>query len=161
MLKIKYILRYLVKNYPYKNELSKTRVTKMVFLADWYSALESGKQLTSIKWYFDHYGPYVTDVFDVAKKDRKLLIKQEINPFGNKKEVLSLREGDPLFYNQSKIDAKTKRLLDRVIDDTKYLSWTEFINYIYSSYPIKNSNKYSYLNLEELSLECRKKDINY
>ena len=161
MLKVNQILRYFVENYPYKSELSKTRITKMVFLADWYSTLESGKQLTTINWYFDHYGPYVTDVFEAAKNDRRLQIMQEVNSFGTMKEVVSLRESVFLFNSQIKIEDNAKLLLDRVINDTKSMSWTEFINYIYSSYPVKNSNKYSYLNLLDLSIECSNKGIKY
>lgn len=161
MLKIKQILRYFVENYPHKNELSKTRITKMVFLADWYSCLSTGKQLTSIEWYFDHYGPYVSDVFEAAKKDRRLQVKQEVNSFGTIKEVVSLRDDNFFFYNHRKIEGITKLLLDQVIEDTKNMNWTEFINYIYSSYPIKNSKKYSFLDLEALSVECAEKNIEY
>lgn len=161
MLKIKQILRYFVENYPYKSELSKTRITKMVFLADWYSCLSTGKQLTSIKWYFDHYGPYVSDVFEAAKKDRRLQVKQEVNSFGTLKEVVSLRDDTFFYYDNRKIEGITKSILDQVIDDTKNMNWTEFINYIYSSYPIKSSKKYLYLDLEALSVECSKKRIKY
>ncbi|WP_214818320.1 Panacea domain-containing protein [Exiguobacterium sp. s131] len=161
MLKIKQILRYFVENYPYKNELSKTRITKMVFLADWYSCLSTGKQLTSINWYFDHYGPYVSDVFEAAKKDRRLQVKQEINSFGTLKEVVSLKDDIFFYYDHRKIEGITKSILDQVIDDTKNMNWTEFINYIYSSYPIKSSKKYLYLDLEALSVECSKKGIKY
>jgi uncharacterized phage-associated protein len=161
MKKVKYLLRYIVKNYPYKNELSKTRITKMIYLADWYSALDSGKQLTEIKWFFDHYGPYVPDVFETAKKDRKLKIKQEINAFGNLKEIVVLNDSGFSFFNNKNLSEYAKNILDKVIEDTKNLSWTEFINYIYSSYPIKNSLRYSYLNLEKLSQECKKKNISY
>ncbi|WP_329469636.1 Panacea domain-containing protein [Exiguobacterium sp. 9-2] len=161
MLKIKQILRYFAENYPYKSELSKTRITKMVFLADWYSCLSTGKQLTSIEWYFDHYGPYVSDVFEAAKKDRRLQVKQEVNSFGTLKEVVSLRDDIFFYYDNRKIEGITKSILDQVIDDTMNMNWTEFINYIYSSYPIKSSKKYLYLDLEALSAECSKKRIKY
>ncbi|MFC0274215.1 Panacea domain-containing protein [Metabacillus herbersteinensis] len=45
----------------------------MVYLADWYSALKNGKQLTNIEWYFDHYGPYVVDVYNAVKEDQSIV----------------------------------------------------------------------------------------
>lgn len=160
MVKIKYIVRYFVKNYPYKDELSKTRLTKMVYLADWYSALKYGKQLTNIKWYFDHYGPYVSDVFDTVATDRYLVIKHGFNAFGNPKEVVDINNSQ---YNELpiKIDRQCEEILNKVIDDTKQLTWNGFINYVYSSYPIKSSIRYNYLDLVKLAKECKEKGLNY
>ncbi|MER2009033.1 MAG: type II toxin-antitoxin system antitoxin SocA domain-containing protein, partial [Psychrobacillus sp.] len=72
--KINEVLYYFLENYPYNDELSKTRITKMVYLADWYYSIKYRKQITEIEWYFDHYGPYVSDVFDEADKDPNLTI---------------------------------------------------------------------------------------
>ena len=68
MNKIENIIKYLCKNYPHKNELSKARLTKLVYLADWFSALTKNKQMTNIEWVFNHYGPYVDEITSVATR---------------------------------------------------------------------------------------------
>lgn len=161
MVKIKHIVRYFAQNYPYKSELSKTRITKMVYLADWYSVLNNGKQLTNIKWYFDHYGPYVPDVYEVVRTDNLLKIQMEESAFGNEKAVIGLRENTLRLFGLNGLDKETKDILDDVIDNTKNLYWTDFINYVYSSYPIKTSRKYKNLDLIKLAKDCHEKDLEY
>jgi len=69
MSKLSTVLRFLCEKYPLKNELSNARLTKMVYLADWRSALMYGNQITDIEWYFDNFGPYVHDVVNTARTD--------------------------------------------------------------------------------------------
>lgn len=162
MVKIKHIVRYFVKNYPYKNELSKTRITKMVYLADWYSALKHGKQLTDIEWFFDHYGPYVSDVFDAVADDRHLIIKRDYNAFGNPKDIVALKKAYHVFDSPSiRMDNQNQEILEEVIEDTQQLNWNEFIDYVYSSYPIKSSIRYNHLDLARLARECKNKGLNF
>jgi len=156
MSKVQYVLRYYALYYPHSHELSKTRITKMVYLADWFSAKEYNSQITNIKWYFDHYGPYVSDVYDAAVKDSKLVIRQEVSVYGFPKEIIALRKQ----YNKEQLnlyllsDRETK-ILDKVIEETRNLYWSDFINYVYDTYPIKTQKRYSYLNLVELARQER------
>lgn len=159
MVKLKNIIRYFVANYPHKSELSKTRLTKMVYLADWYSSLKYGKQLTNIDWFFDHYGPYVVDVFNAVQDDNILSIKNEYTRYGTPKQVVTLNKSDFNFANR--LDSKTKDILDDVIRNTESFYWSEFINYIYSSYPIKSSKRYQELDLERLAIECKNRGLQY
>lgn len=124
----------------------------MVYLADWLSAQKNGKQITNINWFFDHYGPYVHDVYAEAKKDRMLEIVQEFNAFGTPKETIYLKEG----VNKLKLDKipkEDREILDEVIESTKHLNWSEFIDYVYSTYPIKREKRYNYLDLVRLAEE--------
>jgi uncharacterized phage-associated protein len=155
MVKIKYIIRYFVEHYPHKTELSKTRLTKMVYLADWYSAIKNGKQLTEIVWYFDHFGPYVVDVFNTVKEDHRIEIKTEFNQYGRPKQVIGLKERQFDFLFKNRLDESTISILNEVIEDTKILYWSDFIAYVYSTYPIKHSPKYSTLDLHTLAKKCK------
>lgn len=159
MVKVKYIVRYFVEYYPYKEELSKARLTKMVYLADWYNALEKGVTLTKINWYFDHYGPYVDDVYNVVKDDSRLYIKKTKTPFGNDKQLICLKEGAINNLLRYKLNDEVVEILEKVIEDTKLLYWNDFIKYVYSTSPIKTSDKYTHLNLVHLAQECRKKGV--
>lgn len=152
MNKLKEVVYYLLYYYPYADELSKTRTTKMVYLADWYSAIKYKSQITEIQWYFDHYGPYVDDVYNTASQDHEISIKHSFSYFGNPKEIFRLKEGfTPTFelLSDNELD-----ILEQVIEETKYLNWNEFIKLVYSTYPIETEKKYNYLNLIELANEA-------
>lgn len=81
--KLRNVLLYIVKNYPYGDDLTKTRITKLVYLIDWEYTKKYGKQMTEISWYFDHYGPYVSDVLDEADEDKTVSIQ---STFSNKRK---------------------------------------------------------------------------
>ena len=56
------------------------------------------------------------------------------------------------------------KIIDTVIEKTKNMSWTSFINFIYSTYPIVTSNRYTHLNLvekaQQYKIELEKEAIN-
>lgn len=155
MSKLNSVLHYFLKNYPYSDELSKTRITKMVYLADWESAVLYGTQITNIEWYFDHYGPYVSDVYDAAQSDNIIIIEHTNSYFGNKKEVFRLSEDGADESTIGVLDSNEILILNNVIENTKYLNWNEFIKYVYSSYPIESQTRYSVLNLINLAEEYK------
>lgn len=160
MVKMKYIVRYFVKNYPHKSELSKTRITKMVYLADWYNALQYGEQLTKIDWYFDHYGPYVVDVFNAVKEDRNLKVVNGYTRYGSPKQTIELNDNNISIFHH-RLNGKVIKILDKVIDKTKSMYWDDFIEYIYSSYPIKQSKRFKVLDLEQLAIKCKEQGLDY
>lgn len=155
MVKIKHIIRYFAEFYPHQDELSKARLTKMVYLADWLSVLKNGCQLTDINWYFDHYGPYVVDVYNEVSKDPRLTIVNELNRYGSPKQTIKLKDTPFDFIYKNKLSEGSVEILNEVIKSTQRMYWSEFIEYVYGTYPIKNSIKYSYLNLEELAVKCK------
>ncbi|ERL25940.1 MULTISPECIES: Panacea domain-containing protein [unclassified Leptotrichia] len=143
--KLKDVLSYIVKNYPYSDDLTKTRTTKLVYLVDWEYIKKYGRQLTSIEWFFDHYGPYVSDVLDEADKDRRISIKKTKSNFGTVKYMVM-----PKFTKNDIVYSLTTdeiEVIDDVIEKTKLLSWNQFIRYVYDTSPIKNSEKYKKLDL--------------
>lgn len=144
--KLQSIIRYLIRHYPNKNVLTKTRITKLVYLVDWKNINLYNTQITNIKWYFDHYGPYVHDVLDVARKDANLSVTPSISNFGTIKYVLTAKNNvESLVY--SDLSDRDILVIDSVIKETKDLTWSQFIDYIYSTEPIRRGNKYSYLDL--------------
>lgn len=88
------IVAYVCKNYPYKDELSNARVTKMVYLADWRSAITRGKQLTDLEWEFSHYGPYVNNVIRVAEADPAFEVVTTKNPYGGQKDLFQVADNE-------------------------------------------------------------------
>ena len=151
-LKTNHVLKYIIRNYPYPYELTKTRTTKLVYLSDWYMAMQYGRQITDISWFFDHYGPYVSDILDEADEDTLLRINKTVSAFGSTKYIVGAKyDKDALDYPS--LSYEEQLIIDRVIEDTKQMSWNEFIDYVYSTYPIVNSNKYYTLDLVRLAIE--------
>lgn len=150
--KIRNILKYILFNYPYKGELSASRITKILYLVDWKSAIEKNEQLTSAKWYFNHYGPYVDDFIEIASQDDDIEISQESTVFGGKKKLISL---SPKFRAPVLLEPDEKKLVDFVIDATKAKNYEDFIKLVYSTYPVITNSKYSQLDLVSLAKDYK------
>lgn len=150
MSELKEVIAYILIHYPHKEELSNARLTKMIYLADWKHAMEEKKQITPIKWYFDNYGPYVSDVQNEIFHNKNLFEQKETtNIYGSPKKLFSIKEFD---YNptlkKSEISA-----INHVISKTSSLDWHSFINLVYSTHPISSSSRYSELNLVQKAKE--------
>ena len=146
--KLRSIVSYIVKNYPYPDELTKTRITKLVYLIDWENIKREDKQITNINWYFDHYGPYVSDVLDEADEDSCIKVEITTSNFGTLKYIVKSKiDKNELSYSDLTEDEIS--VIDSVMEKTKYFSWNKFIDYVYSTEPIKRSDKYSDLDLKK------------
>lgn len=146
------ILAYLCVNYPHAGELSKARVTKLIYLADWFSALLRNRQMTNIHWVFNHYGPYVDDVIEsIRYRDDFELVRLD-NMFGAAKEIVSFR-GDPRSINLNPDD---EDILDWIINKTRSMYFNEFIDFVYSTYPVASNERYSSFDLVDLAQEYRR-----
>lgn len=146
------VIGYICENYPYKNELSKARLTKLVYLSDWKSAIEQGRQISNIKWVFNHHGPYVDDVYQEAYQSHLFKIIRELNVYGNEKVIINLahkKNWESLSYDDIKC-------IDHVIKETQSMYWSSFINLVYSTYPVVISDKYSRINLVESARSYKK-----
>lgn len=148
MARIKNVTAYLCAKYPHKDELSKARVTKLVYLADWKSAQQNQKQLTKIDWYFHNYGPYVDAVVDKARKDPRFDVLHTSTMYGDSKTLFTIKEGAD--YSEGLNDSD-KLILDSVIEETKGLYWDSFIKYVYDTYPIRMTDRHESLNLIALA----------
>lgn len=150
------ILHYIATEYPHKEELSKGRSTKLVYLCDWRHVLQTGEQATPISWRFDNYGPFVWDVYDAAKEYDKLFRIDEVeNMYGSKKTLIVPLNSD----YQSNITQSQRDAADHVISQTKNLNWDDFIKLVYSTYPVVSSEKYSSLDLPKLATEYKKSSM--
>lgn len=146
MAKTEDIAAYIVHKYPHKSELSKARLTKMAYLADWKSVSIRGKQISAIKWYFHNFGPYVDDVAEAARSDPRIEAKFTKNYYGDMKEEFS-----PVGYcdDFGSLDRKDIDILERIIEETSRLYWSGFIKHVYDTPPIKGSDRYTFLKLED------------
>lgn len=141
------LIAYICHTYPHSRELSKARLTKIIYLIDWSSCQKNGRQLTEINWYFDNYGPYVDDVVQAAREADFLGVEQELNFYGSLKERIYLK--NTKYF--PKIESDVEKIIGEVFEETKKLYWDDFIKYVYNTYPIKNSKRYSHLNLQKMA----------
>jgi len=149
--KLKDIIRYILSCYPYNFELNKTRLTKLVYLIDWEMAKKYNKSCSKINWYFDNYGPYVQDVMKAASSDERIKINEEASHYGGVKYIFQLEESEsPEFKYLSKEELE---IINCVIDDTKDMSFNNFINYVYNTPPVIKTPKYQSLNLIKIASE--------
>jgi hypothetical protein len=143
------VTAYICKNYPYSDELSNARVTKIVYLADWRSAITRGEQLTTLEWQFSHFGPYVADVIQVAKTDSDFEVVSTNNMYGGPKDLL--RVSSDVQYPS--LTDEEKDLLDFVISSSASKNWDDFIKLVYSTYPIVTQERFAKLDLVALARE--------
>ncbi len=140
------IMAYLLREHSrLRNDAPSTaRLTKMVYLADWKSAIQLGNQMTKINWFFDNYGPFVWDVQDTAKSRPDLFsIEESATVYGTPKRVfrLSNKSFSPL------LSVEEIAILDHVLMQTYSLDWQDFINLVYSTYPVLSSERFTFIDL--------------
>lgn len=145
--KLQSIIAFICRDYPHKHELTKARLTKMVYLADWVSAILDEKQLTNIEWLFNHYGPYVDDVVEASQNSLGFNTEFQANMYGMPKYVISFNGNE----ENIELSQRERDILSAVINKTKTMFFNDFINYIYSTYPVKTKERYSTLNLVDLA----------
>ncbi|OQQ07145.1 hypothetical protein BK411_13575 [Vibrio splendidus] len=153
---IQIITAYYCLNYSYPGELSNARLTKLVYLADWFSALADRKTMTNIEWVFNHYGPYVDDVINNVSFTPYFTIITTETAYGSSKKVVSYQGPDI----SNDLNPRIRQILDLVIDKTKDMYFDDFINYVYSTYPVRAQNRYSKLDLVALANEYLTNPIN-
>jgi hypothetical protein len=142
MAKLEDILIHILEEYPHKDELSNARLTKLVYLSDWYNSIHNNQQISHIDWYFDNYGPFVWDIYREVDKNPRFKISYTLNLFGTEKKLIKL-------INTKKVNLTTNEItsINKIIEATEYLNYEKFINLVYSTYPILTTEKYNRLDL--------------
>lgn len=124
------ILDYLYLRYPNSNQLSISRVMKLLYLIEWRFAITKFEKLTDIDWLQTEYGPFYKSLRSIFNESSnfEVLIKIDDNNkeqlminFLNKKENFNLRD-------------ETKEVINFVIDHCKNYSWTELNTLVNSTY---------------------------
>ena len=147
------MIKYLLKEYPHKSELSASRLTKMIYLMDWKSSIDFGRQITNAQWHFDHYGPYVDDFVKLAIEDKDIFVENTSNYYGEKKQLFKLSDK---FQGNIYLAKEQKKIADFVIHATKQKNYEDFIQLVYSTYPVISNDRYSDLDLVGSAVKYKK-----
>ena len=153
MTKLESILVYIYSKYPNPLELSKARLVKIIYLADWKNVLVNNSQISETKWYFNHYGPFVKEIIDDIRSSEFFEIYSTKNSHGLDKELIRLKSN--ISIKSVQLTDKEISTIDFVINITSKLYWDDFIRLVYSTYPIMKMPKLSYLNLIELASDYK------
>lgn len=130
------IIYYICLHYPHKNDLSNARLNKIIYLSDWRNALTRGEQVSTIKWVFNHYGPFVSDIInEVYNHENVFHVRCVPNDFGHPKQIISLRNTDDTLN----IEVINSDSIDFIIERTRDMGFKQFIQYVYSTYPVISS----------------------
>lgn len=149
---LKDIIYYILDNHPSWIAFSNARITKLIYLADWKSCLESGQQITNIEWFFDYYGPFVKDVEHEVENNLDIFSVEPMLSwvFWWNKKVFSIKNK---YYPN--IEENHKVFINFVIEKTANMWFSDFIRYVYSTYPVYKSRKFQKLDLSQLAAEYK------
>jgi uncharacterized protein YwgA len=154
MCELQDIVGYIYKQYPYKGELSKGRITKLVYLVDWTMCLMAHVQVSKLRWFFNQYGPYSEEIEHLIRSNDLFTYQDTDNYYGGNKKSIKLKyedEFDPV------IPDAQKNVIDATIKKTQDITWQEFTNMVSRTYPLVTQTQYQYLNLPELAQQYVKK----
>lgn len=142
------MIKYLLKNYPDKSQLSASRLINMMYLAEWKNLIEHEKQLTNTIWQLNKFGPYINNFLKLVSEDKDILVKETENMFHHKKRQIKLSES---FNKKIDVSVENKEILDFVIKATKDKKYNDVNKLVSSTYPVLNSNYYSDFNLAKMA----------
>ncbi|OBW40047.1 hypothetical protein AB670_03610 [Chryseobacterium sp. MOF25P] len=137
------ILDYLYLQYPNSNQLSISRVMKLLYLIEWRFAITKFEKLTDIEWLQTEYGPFYKSLRSIFNESSnfEVLIKIDDNNkeqlvinFLNKKDNFNLRND-------------TKEVIDFVVSHCQNYSWTELNTLVNSTYGVLNTPQGQLINL--------------
>ncbi len=133
MAELKDIITYIYNNYPYRNKLSKARLVRMLYLADWRSAITRGKQLTQVTWKFSENG-----------LEPRNMMEEIYIPDESKFNFL-------IDFSYPSLTSEDKQVIDHVIGTSSEKSWDALMRLIYSTFPILTQPRSSKLDLVKLA----------
>ena len=150
---LKDIIYYILAKHTNTTTFSNARITKLIYLSDWKSCLERGHQITNIEWFFDYYWPFVRDIENEIDKNPDLFIVEAManGVFGGNRKIFAIKNDN---YTPS-VSEEEQKYINFVIEKTSSMWFSEFIKYVYSTYPIYKSRKFEKLDLSSLATEYK------
>lgn len=153
MAEIREVIYWFCTHYPFKHELSRSRLMSMVYLADWRSALKRGTQMTAAEWAFGRFGPYSEAVYETIENDGLFRVVEERNVHGTAKGRVELT-GE---IETPTIGNPEEAILRYVTELTSPQRWSEMLGLVYSTYPmlVAKDRRFEPLDLPTLVSEYR------
>ncbi len=134
--------------------ISKMRLTKIIYLCDWFFSLVHHKKMTNLEWEY-HY------CIDTSSLDHQI---RYCHPFSitMSKGLVEREEYNLLFpLKESEfnlLNENEKKVIDYVIEKTEYLFYNDLINFVYSTYPLQEDTIYRKIDLLGSAARFHKKN---
>jgi hypothetical protein len=145
------IITQLYIKYPNSNQLSYSRVMKLLYLIEWKYSITEFERISKTDWLLTEHGPLYnklphileeSDNFDIITKFDKNNKQQLIIKFNLSTEIPTISE-------------KSNKIIDFVIEHCKILEWSELNNIVNSTYGIMNSSLNHIIEIENLAKEYK------
>lgn len=145
------ILDYLYLNYPNANQLSYSRVMKLLYLIEWRYAITKFEKLTDIEWMQTEFGPYYKSLLVIFSESSNFDVSIKLDDNKNEQIVIT-------FLNKKNniIKVNTKEVIDFVILHCKDYSWMELNNLVNSTYGTLNTPQGHIIDIVTLAKKYRK-----
>lgn len=147
------ILNYLYSEYPNPNQLSISRVMKLLYLIEWRYAITKFEKLTDIEWLHTAYGPFYKSLRSIFSESSNFDIKLDIDDKGREQTII-------IFLNKKEnisLNDETKEVIDFVIEHCKDYSWIELNNLVNSTYGVMNTPQGHIIDIIQLAKKYKNK----
>lgn len=156
-------IAYLVEKLP--GRLLKTQIVKLLFLADIEYWKQTGKQLTTFEYKFDHFGPYDQKNFDeaVGELQKANYLKETKVSKSTGGYYFLYDKGKDDFQKQSseKIGSLGRAILDEITSQYGNVTLQSLLSIVYKHPLVTESERGQKLNFNDIpALRAMKDDLN-
>jgi hypothetical protein len=145
------ILDYLYVKYPNSNQLSISRVMKLLYLIEWRFAITRFEKLTDIEWLNTEYGPFYKSLRRIFNESSNFTVTIKLDESGREQTIIFfLNKKDSINLKSETID-----VIDFVIEHCKNYSWTELNNLVNSTYGVLNTPQGQIIDILKLANDYR------
>jgi hypothetical protein len=143
-------LAYICGRYCDGLSLSVSRLTKILYLADWRSCITRGQQATPIQWKLNDSGPFCTELQALLRFDRAFEVVTTRSILKGKSERVVLVSD----FGWKSLSREDREVLDFVLKTSREKYLSEFQRLIDSTYPVyKGARSGDSLDLAALAFE--------
>lgn len=153
--KLNDMIAYIVSNFSGR-ALTRTKLVKLLYLADRESYIDRGRQISNVKYIKYHYGPYSEDIVDtVDEMDGKEI--KELS--GRSRNGTYYRYEPKSDYDGSALTREERAILNAVLQNYEDTQTKQLVEEVYELDDLDSIEKYTPL-LQDNSLNVDRRAIN-
>lgn len=134
--------------------ISKLRLTKTLYLCDWFSALLHNKTMTNLEWQFNYCVKTFNLDTTIMSGQYFRLIKQNGLCLREEYQVISYLEEQRF----DRLNEKEVKIIDYILEKYDELYFNDLMNHVFSTYPLSEDTIYRKLDLCASALRFHEKN---
>ncbi|GBC85210.1 hypothetical protein HRbin11_01656 [bacterium HR11] len=143
MKKLEYMVIYIIRGLKKMSHqrVGRTRLMKILYLADWLATQRLGRSLTGVKYYFYFYGPYSDRIMNAIESLIQRGIMEDspdLTQFGVAHDYRLTEKAHELNI-EGQLSNDERELLDRVLEKFGRLSLPQLLDVVYATAPMKRA----------------------